>query len=184
MGVETDTKLVKVGDGETAWSSLGYYYANNFHSLFRRFADSGNSGAGETDLYSNLIAASQLAANGEKLEAKYGGIFVGHATATRQIRVYFAGTAIFDSTAILIAANASWTVLISIIRVSSSVVRYMITLATQNAPLATYTSVGELTGLTLSGTNILKITGQAAGVGAATNDIVAKLGSIEWVGTT
>ncbi len=41
-------------------------------------------------------------------------------------------------------------------------------------------STGELTGLTLSGSNILKITGQAAGTGAATNDIVAKMGFVEF----
>ena len=40
---------------------------------------------------------------------------------------------------------------------------------------------GELTGLTLSNTAVLKVTGQAAGVGAATNDIVAKLGWVQFV---
>jgi hypothetical protein len=44
-------------------------------------------------------------------------------------------------------------------------------------PISTYT---RITGLTLSNTNILKITGEAAGVGAATDDIVAKLSSVSW----
>ncbi len=57
----------------------------------------------------------------------------------------------------------------------------MVSFTTEGAALAAYTAVGELTGLTLSGTNILKITGQAAGVGAASNDIVAKMGQVKWV---
>ena len=36
----------------------------------------------------------------------------------------------------------------------------------------------EVTGLTLSSTNILVLTGQAASTGAATNDIVGKAGTI------
>ena len=85
-----------------------------------------------------------------------------------------------DSGALTLTLSSAWTVYITIIRVSSSVVRYTISMTTEGAALAAYTSVGEVTGLTLSGSNILKITGQAAGVGAATNDIVAKMGYIEY----
>lgn len=52
------------------------------------------------------------------------------------------------------------------------------TTTASSAPYCTYTKV---TGLTLSNTNILKITGEAAGVGAATDDIVAKLSTISWI---
>jgi len=107
-------------------------------------------------------------------------LFVSSGTATRQIKIYFGGTAIFDTGALTLSLSSAWTVYVTIIRVSSSVIRYMISLTTEGAALSAYTAVGELTGLTLTSTNILKITGQAAGVGAATNDIVAKLGSIAW----
>ncbi len=148
--------------------------------LFDHFTDAGNTTTSETDLYSDTTAAGQLATNGDKIVAEYGGIFVSSGTATRQIKVYFGGTAIFDSGALSISTSASWTVTLTIIRVSSTVVRYNVALQTQGAALASYTSVSELTGLTLSNTNILKITGTAGGVGAATNDIVAKLGNVEY----
>lgn len=148
------------------------------HSLFDHYASVGNTSTSETDLYSDTIAASQFAANGDKIEAEYGGSFVSSATATRQVKIYFAGTAIFDTGALTLSLSSAWVVFVSIIRVSATVIRYAVSFATQGAALAAYTSVGELTGLTLSGTNILKITGTAAGVGAATNDIVAKLGSV------
>lgn len=152
----------------------------NWTPLFDHFVNAGNGTTVETDLYSDTIAAGQLVSNGDKLDAQYGGVYVSSATATRQIRIYFAGTAIFDTGALTLSLSAAWTAYCSIIRVSATVIRYMFSFTTEGAALAAYTAVGELTGLTLSGTNILKITGQAAGVGAATNDIVAKLGSVTY----
>lgn len=150
--------------------------------LFDHFVDAGNGTTVETDLYSDTIAASQLASNGDKLWADYSGIFVLSATATRQLRAYFGGTLIFDSGALSITgANASWDIEVSIIRVSSSVVRCSVTMNTSSAALVAYSVYTEVTGLTLANTQILKITGQAAGVGAATDDIVAKLGSVEYI---
>lgn len=148
------------------------------YALFDHYANVGNSGTSETDLYSDTIAAGQLAANGDKLEAEYGGTFVSSGTATRQIRIYFGGTMIFDTGALSLTLSSAWTVYVTINRVSSSVIRYMVSLTTQGASASAYTNVSELTGLTLLGTNILKITGQASGVGAASNDIVAKIGAV------
>lgn len=142
--------------------------------------DAGNSGTTETDIYSYTTGASILGANGDKIDSIYGGIFVSSGTATRQMKVYFGGTAIFDSGALSISGSAAWSLFVMIIRVSATVIRYSVALQTQGAALSAYCSAGELTGLTLSNTNILKITGTAAGVGAATNDIVAKLGTIQW----
>lgn len=140
----------------------------------------GNVGTGEDDLYTYTTEASILANNGEEIDGTFGGLFVSSATATRQVKLYFGGTAIFDSGTLTISASASWVLAYSIIRVSSTVVRYRINLSTQNAALAAYTSVGELTGLTLANTNILKLTGEAAGVGAATDDIIAHNGDVFW----
>lgn len=146
--------------------------------LFDHYTTADNSTTTETDLYSDTIAAGQLAANGAKLAVEYGGVFVSSATATRQIKIYFAGTAIFDSGALTLSLSAAWTIYATIIRVSSSVVRYMISMTTEGAALAAYTAAGELTGLTLANSAVLKVTGQAAGVGAASADISARLGSV------
>lgn len=147
-------------------------------ALFDHYTNAGNVTTGETDLYSDTTAANTFLNNGDKIEAEYGGIFVSSGTATREIKIYFGGSAIFDSGALTLSLSSAWTIYVSIIRVSSTVVRYMISMTTEGAALAAYTAVGELTGLTLSSTNIFKITGQAAGIGAATNDIVAKLGHV------
>lgn len=148
--------------------------------LFDHHADIGNVGTGEDDLYSDTIAASQLAVNDDKIETEYGGIFVSSGTATREVRAYFGGTKIFDTGALTLSLSSAWTMYITIIRVSATVIRYMVSFTTEGAALAAYTAVGEVTGLTLSSTNILKLTGESAGVGAATNDIVAKMGYVEF----
>ena len=152
----------------------------NIAALFDHFTDAGNVTTGETDLYSDTLLG-QLANNGDKLQAFYGGIFVTSATATREIKLYFGGTAIFDTGTLTVSLNSSWALYCDIMRVDAATVRYVVSLTTEGAALAAYTASGELGSLTLGAANIMKITGQAAGVGAATNDIVAKLGSIQYI---
>lgn len=148
--------------------------------IFDYATNGANSGTSETDLYSDSIPANMLAANFDKLEATYGGSFVASATATRQIKIYFGGTVVFDSTAILISAAASWSVYVTLIRASSTTARVIVELATQNAPLAAYVTYTALATQDFTIANVLRITGTAAGVGAATNDIIARLGVVEF----
>lgn len=147
--------------------------------LTQFYTDTGNVGTGEDDLYSYTIPASTLDTNGHKIEAKYGGTFA-NSTSTKQVRAYFGGTSIFDSGALTITASASWDMEILCVRVSASVVRCVTKMNTSGASLAAYASYVEVTGLTLTNTQILKITGETAGAGTADNDIVAKLGNIEF----
>lgn len=151
--------------------------------LFDNFADIGNVTTGQTDLYSYTTKANTFAVNGEKIEAGYGGIFVGHATATRNVTVVFAGNTIFDSGIINNGGTTNWELFVTIIRVNADTIRYkisMLVLGSAMASIGPFVSVGELTGLTLTGTNILKLTATAGAAGAATNDIVARLGSGKW----
>jgi len=168
----TVTKLV-VGAG-TAVTNLP-------KTLFDDFADIGNIGTGEDDLFSHTIAASQLATNGDKLTSNMAGIFVSSATATRRLKAYFGGTLIYDSSALSLSTSSDWDMKMIVLRESSTVVRCSVTVNTTTASSAPYCQYTRITGLTLSNTNVLKITGEAAGVGAATDDIVAKLGTIVFV---
>lgn len=178
LGAATGTSIVLSGD-LTAANVIGK--VTNNKTLFDHFASVGNTTTAETDLYSDTIAAGQLGANGAKLTASYGGTFVSSGTATREVKIYFGGSVIFDSGTLTVSLSAAWAVSLTVIRVSATVVRYTASFTTEGAALSAYTSVGEVTGLTLSGTNILKITGQAGGVGAATNDIVAVMGNVNYL---
>lgn len=143
------------------------------------FTDAGNSGTSETVLFTYTIPASGLGVNGDRYEVQWSGVFVSSGTATRQLKAYLAGNNIFDTGALTISLAASWEIECMIMRVSATVVRYSISMTTQGAALAAYTAVGEVTGLTLSNTNIVELKGTAGGIGAATNDIVGKLAYVE-----
>jgi hypothetical protein len=153
-------------------------------TLFNHFADAGNSGSSETDLYSDTIAANTFNVNGDVLNFQYGGIYVGSSGPTKRIRTYFAGTLISDSTALTVSAGENWEVRGTITRVSSTVVRCVVTYVsavTDGSKLFHNVYYIEITGLTLSGTNILKVTGTSAGLGAASNDEVAKEGYVQFI---
>ena len=150
--------------------------------LFDHFADVNNGTTVETDLYTDTLTAGLLAANGQKVYARYAGIFVGDATSTQRLRAYFCGTAVLDTGALGIGVTTTyWDLELNVIRVSSSVVRVSAALNTSFASLAAYAVYTEVTGLTLANTQVVKITGQAAGVTGASNQITAKLGYGTWL---
>lgn len=143
------------------------------------FTDAGNTGTSETVLFTYTIPANGLGVNGDRYEVQWSGVFVSSGTATRQLKAYLAGNNIFDTGALTVSLAASWEIECTIMRVSATVVRYSISMTTEGAALAAYTAVDEVTGLTLSGTNVLELKGTAGGLGAATNDIVGKLAYVE-----
>lgn len=162
-------------------SSTGYL-ARVGGCLFDHFADgaSTHTDGTEDDLYSDSVDANVLAANGDKLHFDYGLSLAGHATATRKLKVYFGGTAIFDSTAQVTASASAASVRGTLIRDSSTSIRYRIDPNVPGMVTPPKPAVGSLTGLTLSAANVLKITGAAAATGAAGGDITAKIGTVSW----
>lgn len=166
--------------GDNTWYSITTVVANQIGGmLFVYNTDVGNVTTGETTLYTDSVSGTSLSGNKDMLSIEYGGVFVSSGTATRQLRLYFGGTQFFDTGALTLSLSSAWTIYATITRVSATVVRTMVSMTTEGAALAAYTSYSEITGLTLSSGNILKITGQAAGVGAASGDITAKLGFVE-----
>lgn len=149
-------------------------------ALFTHFVDASNVTTGETDLYSDTLTGGQLATNGNQITAIYSGTFAGHATATQTLKLYFGGTAIFTSGALAVTSASNWTINATVIRVSASVVRYSVILTTPGLSTEAYEAVGELTGLTLANTQVVKITAQAAGVGAASTQTTATFGVINF----
>jgi hypothetical protein len=124
------------------------------------------------------VAGGTLAANGDVITARVAGVLVSSGTATRQLRAYYAGQVIFDSGALSVSTASDWLMDVQIIRVSASVVRFAVALTLTGASLGAYANVDELSGLTLSASAVLKTTGQAAGVGAASDDVVAMFATV------
>jgi hypothetical protein len=158
-----------------AGSSTGYIARSGGALPMDNFADVSVGGA-EADIYSYTTPADLFATNGDKVIASYGGNFVTVGTELTQLKVQFAGTTIWDSTAVAPATGTtSWRVYVEIIRVSSTVIRFAVTLEASGLTTYVRCTVGELTALTLSGTNVLKIRGASSGVGSGAGDIVGKM---------
>lgn len=176
------TAEAKAGTDTTrAVTAAGSRAAHGF-TLFDHFADVGNVGVGEDDLYSDTLPAGLLAANGDKIRAHYAGSWVGHASDTRRMRWYFGGSLAYDTSAYATTNSAAFSVNVEIIRVSASVVRFSLNGAvppfSSISPLPlTAAAYAEITGLTLANTQILKFTGEAV----ADNDIVASMGYAQFI---
>lgn len=145
------------------------------------YTDVNNSGTSETDIYTYTTPASTLAATGEKIEFSYT-INLSDITATAQIQVYFAGASIGNTGALTVSATGAVIVSGYIIRTGSSTARASVSISSPTASTAVYTSQTDLTGLTFTNTNILKVTGTAGGAGGGSSDITGKLGWVRWFG--
>lgn len=182
IGTATPRTKLEVAGVISAWQGASSALAKLGGIIFDHYIDATNTNATETDLYTDTLTAAALGANGDKLRAQYGGVFVGDATSTQRLKMYFGGTLIFDSGALGIGVlGASWNLNASLIRVSSSIVRCSVSLNTSFATLNAYATYTEVTGLTLANTQIIKITGTAAGATGASNQVTAKEGLIEWL---
>ena len=158
--------LIKSGNS-TGTAKIGGY-------IDTYFTDAANSGSGETDLYSYTVKASELATNGDKIIGKYFGNTAANAN-NKTFKIYFGGSLIFTSGS-LVANNVGWRIFLTIVRVSSSVIRYSIEYISSSGVMVGPSGAMELIGLVLTNTNILKITGQ----GTSSSDIVAKGGWLKW----
>lgn len=148
-------------------------------TLFNYFADVQSVSTTETDLYTNAIPANTLATNGDKIKAEYSATLVMTGGATKDVRIYFAGTKIYDSSTLTVGvASVTYPFDITIIRDGSSSVRCQVNASA--VPGTNQTQYTKITGLTFSSTNILKITGQS-GAGAATGDVTANMGYVTFI---
>ncbi len=150
------------------------------YTLFDHYADGSSTSTNGTfdTLYTDTLAGNALLNVGDKIIAQYTLTFVSSATATREVKLAFAGNTILDTGALTFTSTGTATIDATIIEASSTSVRVMtefVPSGLTQQPIVTYTL---LTGLTLTGTNILLLTGAAASTGAASGDIVAKLGTI------
>src|ERR1700719_1617388 len=128
----------------------------------------------EDDLYSNTLAANLFANPGDVLYARYTLTYASTPTPTEQTRAYFAGNLVLDSGALTFASGGTAIVEVEILCVSSTGVRVTAEYTASGItlqPIITYTPIG---GLTLTGTNVLKITGTPNGAGGVITAVQGK----------
>ena len=143
------------------------------------YVDVNNVGLTETDLLTYTTPANRLNAAGEKIISVYAGT-MNDVTASSQLKAYFAGTLIADTGALTMSVTGAWVINASIIRTGATTARSIVNISTPGASTASYTKYTSLTGLTFTNTNIIKVTGTAAGATGGDNDITATYGNILW----
>jgi hypothetical protein len=123
--------------------------------------------------------------NGDKIEFDWTLQIVGHAIATCQVQVLFAGITIFDSGANNYAVNATVRIRGVIARATSTTCRATVDFNAAGSAtilgynMITYTPATTLTGLTLTGTNILLVKAAATGTNSAASDVTCVQGSVD-----
>jgi len=167
-------------DGVGNIFSNGTLTATNLPIQLKDFyADVNNVSTTETDLLTYTTVANRLNATGEKLISNFAGTF-NDVTASSQLKIYFAGQNIGDTGALTMSVTGAWVTTVSIIRTGATTGRAVVNISTPGASTASYTKYTSLTGLTFTGTNIVKITATASGATGGSDDITATYGNVIW----
>jgi hypothetical protein len=137
-------------------------------------ADVANTAAGENDLFTTTLSAGRLGSNGDRIEARYFGKETLPSVNTLTIRIYFGGTQIYSDSGV---TGTPWEYRVSVLRVSSTSVRCEVKGGKSGS--ADTVTITDIAGLTLSNTQIIKITGQSSGGG--TSEITAQGGTVDYI---
>lgn len=128
-----------------------------------------NNSSTETDLYSDSVPGNTFATNGDTIHIVYSGTMVNNSNA-KNARVYVGGTKVFDI-ALPVNTAGSWIIEFRVIRLSSTILNVTGYVASGSTFI---TNVTNVTGLTLSNAQIIKLTGQST-VSAQMAAVVGKL---------
>jgi hypothetical protein len=134
-----------------------------------------NTSSSEETLYTYTVPASQLVSDKDQLVANITGQ-AGAAGGTRQVKLKFGGTTIFDSGTYADATGSYFDIKCKIVRTGAATQKVIVTWRSNNAAvpyLMTYTD----TTITLSSTAVFELTGQSG----ATTQIGFQMGDISYL---
>ena len=138
----------------------------------------GNSTTAETTIFSVTVPANTCEASNDAIEAVVGGSLVGHATATRTVKVKFGTAVLLTTGAFTVASDDTFRIAVTIIRTSATSLRSVTSFVAGLSQYAAY-QTATISDLWATATDFV-VTGQAGGVGAATDDIVGRIGYVEY----
>lgn len=177
-GAAQSTAAIITGDlSIKSGTSVSFAHAGG--TLFTFVSSTGNTTTVETDLYVASVTANTLATSSSTILFSFGGTAV-NSTSTKDIKVYFGTTTIFDTGALSTSASASWDMEGKITYSGSNIFKCIVLDATTGLSVlsgATFTRVGVVPTQGI----IIKVTGTSAAIGAATNDIKAESGKVWWM---
>lgn len=183
-------------DYNTGWVDPPVGGGGGAQILGRYFADvatTGTSGSLQS-LFTTSVASGLIANDGDVIRARYGLVAVGHATANRKFAVTIDGGSLLDTSDIsdlLFPAGGvanGVEIEVTLVRLSNSTFHYTVRFTVTNdpsfgvTPTPSIVKCGNKTGMNLALTAFNLILKAAAyGTGAASGDITAKLGYVEYL---
>jgi hypothetical protein len=163
--------MTSQGSGSpTTWTYLD-------RTLQSFYTDAGNTGTGETDLYTYTMPGATLDANGLSLTIEYAGSFTD-ASATPEIKLYFGGTVIYSSGVLTLTGTGDWRAKVTMFRNGGATIIATTSFEAKNTTITNTPVITGLGSLDFTSDIIIKVTGTATGAGGGTADILAKMGQI------
>lgn len=161
----------------------GTLKATAIGTLFESYADTASTTSTSIqDLYSYTLPAGLFVSNGDKVRMCVAVAIKSTGGATKTIGVSIAGTQVYTTGALTVTTAGILFLDVLIWRVSSSSIRVSVNPSTFTTGLLTPT-VTDITGLTLTNTQIAKTTTTVA-TGAAAGDVTAKSAVVEYLPTS
>jgi hypothetical protein len=173
FGASASDIFNKYGMRTKAGASAGFI-GRDVAAIKQDTTQTGNTAITETDLFTYSVPAAALNTNGESVEFEYAGTFANSIN-TKQVKVKFGATTIFDSGALAITGAGNWVIYGRVIRTGAATQKCYVSMTTTGATLGAYSGYATAAE-TLSGAVTLKITGTATGA----SDIVAEVESVDW----
>lgn len=174
---DNDLNVSEIPLGTKAGTSTSYAKVGG--TLFSDTTTVGNVGAGEDDLSTYTLPANALVNSGDRILYQASGSF-GASLNNKRLRVRFgtSGTSVtFDTGALAITAATEWVLAGEIIRVGGTSQKGYGALTTTSGTLAAYADLETALNQNLSGTVVVKLTGEAT----ANNDVVQETFTVDYL---
>lgn len=144
-------------------------------------SETNNSGTSITNLFAPTIPGSTLGNNGDTIQFDLSGYTTGCTTTVScDLSVYINGTKVYDSGAVVLSSDQNWNLWGVIQRKSSTTLTASVRLGSSSAMTWNYNNITK-TDLSLNwaSTFVINFTAIATGVGAGSNQIVAREGYVQ-----
>jgi len=135
----------------------------------------GNSAGVETTLFTYTVPASTLINNTDSIQFTCSGTFANTANTDKRIKVVYGATTIYDSGTLAITTTNSWSLQGEVYRSGATTQKCVVRVNTSSAVLvasSNYVTAAE----TLSGTVVLKVTGNGTGA----SDVIGEVFDVRY----
>jgi hypothetical protein len=147
--------------------------------LDKQYTTTSNSGTSITDMYTYTMPANTLTTDGDVVDFVTDG-FLSDATTTPELTMQFNGSAMLGTGVITIPGTVHYNITGRIIRTSSTTARTTTVIRIGDGTGKVLVGNGSFSTLDFTSGIVIRLLGQASGVGASTGDILGHFWTVEF----